>query len=71
MKNGEIVGSPPENWTESWRRGLMETALSRISLMSSKESSWTYPTWFASMKHGLHIMLQRFVRSTVRTAPRP
>src|SRR5919112_1342600 len=23
------------------------------------------------MKHGLHIMLQRFVRSTVRTAPRP
>ena len=23
------------------------------------------------MKHGLHIMLQRFVRSTVSTAPRP
>ncbi len=39
--------------------------------MSSHVSSWTYPTWFASMKQGLHIMLQRFVRSTVRTAPRP
>jgi len=39
--------------------------------MSSHVSSWTYPTWLASMKQGLHIMLQRFVRSTVRTAPRP
>ena len=29
------------------------------------------PTWFASMKQGLHIMLQRLVRSTVSTAPRP
>ena len=39
--------------------------------MSSHDSSWTKPTWFASMKHGSHIMLQRFVRSTVRTEPRP
>ncbi len=39
--------------------------------MSSQESSCTKPTWFASMKHGSHIMLQRFVRSTVRTEPRP
>ena len=34
-------------------------------------SSWTNPTWFASMKQGSHIMLQRFVRSTVSTEPRP
>ena len=40
-------------------------------LMSSHDSSWTKPTWFASMKHGSHIMLQRFVRSTVSTDPRP
>ena len=39
--------------------------------MSSHESSCTNPTWFASMKHGSHIMLQRFVRSIVSTAPRP
>ena len=39
--------------------------------MSSQLSSWTNPTWFASMKQGSHIMLQRFVRSTVSTAPRP
>ena len=39
--------------------------------MSSHESSWTNPTWFASMKHGSHIMLQRLVRSMVRTEPRP
>ncbi len=39
--------------------------------MSSQESSWTKPTWFASMKHGSHIMLQRLVRSIVRTEPRP
>ena len=49
----------------------MVTALSRIVLISSQPSSWTNPTWFASMKHGSHIMLQRLVRSTVRTAPRP
>ena len=29
------------------------------------------PAWLASMKHGSHIMLQRLVRSTVRTDPRP
>ena len=39
--------------------------------MSSHDSSWTKPTWFASMKHGSHIMLQRLVRSTVSTEPRP
>ncbi len=39
--------------------------------MSSHDSSWTKPTWFASMKQGSHIMLQRLVRSTVRTEPRP
>ena len=39
--------------------------------MSSQLSSWTNPTWFASMKHGSHIMLQRFVRSIVSTEPRP
>ena len=39
--------------------------------MSSQDSSWTKPTWLASMKHGSHIMLQRFVRSIVRTEPRP
>ena len=39
--------------------------------MSSQDSSWTKPTWLASMKHGSHIMLQRLVRSTVSTEPRP
>src|SRR5437588_725670 len=34
MKCGEIVGSPPENWTDIWRRGLIEIALSNISLIS-------------------------------------
>src|SRR3954464_5926651 len=70
-KYGDIVGSPPENCTDIWRRGLMVIALSSIVLMSSQESSWTKPTWFASMKHGSHIMLQRLVRSIVRTEPRP
>ena len=37
--------------------------------MSSQLSSCTKPTWLASMKHGSHIMLQRFVRSTVSTEP--
>src|SRR3954469_18083817 len=49
----------------------MVIALSSTVLMSSQVSSWTNPTWFASMKHGSHIMLQRFVRSTVSTDPRP
>ena len=40
-------------------------------LMSSQVSSWTKPTWLASMKQGSHIMLQRLVRSTVSTEPRP
>src|SRR2546421_6612376 len=71
MKCGEIEGSPPENCTDICRRGLIEIALLSMSLTSSKESSWTKPTWFASMKQGSHIMLQRFVRSTVRTEPRP
>src|SRR5712692_7237875 len=66
-----MVGSPPENCTESWRRGLIFTALSSTSLISSQLSSWTYPTWLASMKQGSHIMLHRLVRSTVRTEPRP
>ena len=39
--------------------------------MSSHPSSWTNPTWFASMKQGSHIMLQRLVRSMVSTEPRP
>ena len=39
--------------------------------MSSQLSSCTNPTWLASMKHGSHIMLQRFVRSMVSTDPRP
>src|SRR5258708_2694845 len=38
---------------------------------STHSSSWTKPTWFASMKQGSHIMLQRLARSTVSTAPRP
>ena len=66
-----MVGSPPENCTDIWRRGLILSALSRISLTSSQLSSWTKPTWFASMKQGSHIMLQRLVRSTVSTEPRP
>ena len=49
----------------------MLIALSSTILMSSHDSSWTKPTWFASMKHGSHIMLQRLVRSTVSTDPRP
>src|SRR5688500_4436237 len=49
----------------------MVIALSRICLMSSQLSSCTKPTWFASMKQGSHIMLQRLVRSTVSTDPRP
>jgi hypothetical protein len=39
--------------------------------MSSQVSSWTKPTWLASMKQGSHIMLQRLVRSMVSTEPRP
>src|SRR4029453_14294344 len=70
-KYGDIVGSPPENCTDIWRRGLIVIALSRTCLMSSHPSSWTKPTWLASMKQGSHIMLQRLVRSTVRTDPRP
>ena len=49
----------------------MLIALSSTILMSSHDSSWTNPTWFASMKQGSHIMLQRLVRSTVSTEPRP
>src|ERR671917_182675 len=41
MKWGEIEGSPPENCTDIWRRGLIEMALSRISLTSSSDSPWT------------------------------
>ena len=52
-------------------RGLMVTALSSMVLISSQVSSWTKPTWLASMKQGSHIMLQRLVRSMVRTEPRP
>jgi hypothetical protein len=44
MKCGEMVGSPPENCTDIWRRGLIEMALSSMSLTSSNESSWTKPT---------------------------
>ena len=40
-------------------------------LISSQVSSWTKPTWLASMKQGSHIMLQRLVRSMVSTEPRP
>ena len=61
----------PENCTDICRRGLMVIALSSTVLMSSHDSSCTNPTWFASMKHGSHIMLQRLVRSTVSTEPRP
>src|SRR5438552_12950782 len=39
--------------------------------MSSQVGSCTKPIWLASMKQGSHIMLQRLVRSTVSTAPRP
>src|SRR5215469_16210578 len=49
----------------------MVMALSNIVLISSHVSSWTKPTWLASMKHGSHIMLQRLVRSMVSTEPRP
>ena len=65
------VGSPPENCTDIWRRGLIVTALSSMVLISSQVSSWTKPTWLASMKQGSHIMLQRLVRSMVSTEPRP
>src|SRR5262245_57064219 len=66
-----MVGSPPENCTDICRRGLIVMALSSTVLMSSHDSSCTKPTWLASMKHGSHIMLQRLVRSTVSTEPRP
>src|SRR6185437_15160685 len=46
-------------------------ALSSIVLISSHVSSWTKPTWFASIKQGSHIMLHRLVRSMVSTDPRP
>ena len=49
----------------------MVMALSSMVLISSHVSSWTKPTWLASMKHGSHIMLQRLVRSMVSTEPRP
>ena len=49
----------------------MVMALSSMVLISSQVSSWTKPTWLASMKQGSHIMLQRLVRSMVSTAPRP
>jgi hypothetical protein len=52
-------------------RGLMVIALSSMVLISSQVSSWTKPTWLASMKQGSHIMLQRLVRSMVSTEPRP
>src|SRR5258708_6310766 len=45
----------------------MEMALSSMVLISSQVSSCTKPTWFASMKQGSHIMLQRLVRSMVST----
>src|ERR1035437_9319436 len=70
-KYGDNVGSPPENCTLIWRLGLMVMALSSMVLISSQVSSWTKPTWLASMKQGSHIMLQRLVRSMVRTEPRP
>ena len=66
-KYGDRVGSPPENCTDIWRRGLIEIALSSMVLISSHVSSCTKPTWFASMKQGSHIMLQRLVRSMVST----
>ena len=49
----------------------MVMALSSMVLISSQVSSWTKPTWLASMKQGSHIMLQRLVRSMVSTEPRP
>src|SRR5438477_10975266 len=70
-KYGDKVGSPPENCTDICRRGLIVIALSSIVLISSQVSSCTNPTWFASMKQGSHIMLQRLVRSMVSTDPRP
>src|SRR5215831_17321669 len=66
-----MVGSPPENCTLICRFGLIVIALSSSVFTSFHVSSCTNPTWLASMKHGSHIMLQRFVRSTVRTLPRP
>ena len=77
-----VVAAPLAKWhgarvvetyhgREGWRRGLIEAASSRSFFTSSQSSSWTNPTWFASMKQGLHIMLQRLVRSIVSTAPRP
>ena len=65
------MGSPPENWTLICRFGFTVMALSSMVLISSQVSSWTKPTWLASMKQGSHIMLQRLVRSMVRTEPRP
>src|ERR1700758_5794733 len=70
-KYGDSVGSPPENCTDIWRRGLMVMALSSIVLISSHVRSWTKPTWFASLKQGSHIMLQRLVRWMGTTEPRP
>ena len=49
----------------------MVMALSSMVLMSCQLNSCTKPTWFASMKQGSHIMLQRLVRSMVSTEPRP
>jgi hypothetical protein len=41
---GDIVGSPPENWTDICRFGLIVIALSSSVLMSSHDSSCTNPT---------------------------
>ena len=56
---------------EICRFGRIVSASSISRVTSSNDSSWTYPTWFAFMKHGSHIMSQRLVRSIVSTPPRP
>src|SRR5438309_1502235 len=52
-----MVGSPPENCTDIWRRGLIFSALSRISLTSSplrifSRASLTHPGHSESVSRG-------------------
>jgi hypothetical protein len=61
---GELHGHLPARLD---LRGVVQDFLN----LFPAQSSWTYPTWLASMKQGSHIMLQRLVRSTVSTEPRP
>src|SRR5260370_8181327 len=70
-KYGLIVGSPPLNCTDIWRRGLIFSALSKISLISSQPTSCTSPTSFASLKHLPPLTSQQFASSPSHPDPPP